>query len=281
MTILRVALPVATALLGCAAATVDREGASVDVAGSVQASSTVVSAPPITFDYTPDKVGDRCRESSESSTSRQVGREPPATVESKQADSYEVLEVAKDASVKERLRWTKHETLRNGVKDEVPITLGRDFLMGLGPNGEELVSDAEGEALPENMAAWIAEHWRVGHRDSVALGLHGAALRPGDAAPGLASTYRRKVPAGAVIRAERFVFVERDDLGAKFAIEIDASFRWENPGDATIRATLWVAVPRGTPRREELAWSVRRKFNGEDLRFDGRSLALDECDGGR
>lgn len=264
--------------IGCSGASPSPD--AVELGGPRGAASSAPAEPPMTFDYTPDRVGDKCREASFSRMTRTLEGSPTETNERESEDLYEILAVADGVSVKERLSWPRKRTSKDGVDEVFPITIGTQYMVALDDRGEEVAFTGDGGPLEKPIADWIVGNWRVGKRDELATAMHGVTIRSGSAAPQLADYYRDQLPPGATLREERYTYVGRDERGAKFTIEIDADFRWEVPGTFTQRTTLWLTIPRGTPAREERsATIVRRGNDGKALRVEAKGWSEDACEG--
>jgi hypothetical protein len=274
---MRSKLVVSLMLVGCAGSL--PEPPAVDLGTPPPAAPPAAAGPAVTFNYTADRVGDVCREASKVQTTTTVGSTPPKLYEREQADTYEVLAVANDVSVKERFAWSRHSIRRSGVEDVIPISLGTQYLMSLDEQGARQAFDAQGGPLPKPLAEWITGHWRVGVRDDIATALHGNTLRPGDEVPALAARYRKQIVDGATLRSERYLYIGQEGDNARFSIEVEADFRWESPGTFSMRTKLWVSVPRGTPSREETSFTVvRQRREGDQLHIESSGFSEDSCE---
>ncbi len=274
---MRSKLVVSLLMVGCSGSLPVSPAVDLGTSPRVGRSSSETSS--ITFDYSADRVGDLCWETSKVQSTSTVGTSPPKLYEREQTDTYEVLQVENAASVKERFSWSRHSTRRNGVEDAIPIALGTQYLMSLDEKGERQAFDAQGGPLAKPLEEWLTSHWRVGVRDDIATALHGKTLRPGDEALALSARYRKQVLDGATLRRERYLFLGQEGDKAKFSIELDADFRWESPGTFTLRTKLWVSVPRGTPTREETSFTaVRNRRDGEQMRVESSGVAEDRCE---
>lgn len=268
---------VVSLLVGCSGAPLVPP--TVDLGTPAQTSGSLAATPSITFDYSADRVGDLCWETSKIQSTSTVGSSPPKLYEREQTDTYEVLQVENAASVKERFSWSRHSTRRNGVEDAIPIALGTQYLMSLNEKRERQAFDAQGGPLEKPLEEWLTGHWRVGVRDDVASALHGKTMRSGDAAPALSAHYRKQIQPGATLRSERYLFLGQEADKAKFSIELEADFRWESPGTFTLQAKLWLSIPRGTPTREETTWTIARtRRDGEPLRVEWSGVFEDKCE---